>query len=230
MAVSLSVFSFFSAPALSLTVPQALFSAAVFLQTHSITCWECHRMKEQWEPTGEMLSVTTLKYQFLVWHFHQEMKRIGIGAYSWTQILPDSLTCAACLIQNTWQWQNSVEIVSKLSSNVTFSYSTNYMNENVFYQCTKNLKLTNLLWAVYCNFCSIIKPEPLSWTGSLSFAFLWVIHLQTSALFWCITMIDWRVHVIYHHRQQLLDAKDWETEPAVFLMGSHNASPDDGNW
>lgn len=230
MAVSLSVFSFFSAPALSLTVPQALFSAAVFLQTHSITCWECHRMKEQWEPTGEMLSVTTLKYQVLVWHFHQEMKRIGIGAYSWTQILPDSLTCAACLIQNTWQWQNSVEIVSKLSSNVTFSYSTNYMNENVFYQCTKNLKLTNLLWAVYCNFCSIIKPEPLSWTGSLSFAFLWVIHLQTSALFWCITMIDWRVHVIYHHRQQLLDAKDWETEPAVFLIGSHNASPDDGNW
>lgn len=230
MAVSLSVFSFFSAPALSLTVPQALFSAAVFLQTHSITCWECHWMKEQWEPTGEMLSVTTLKYQVLVWDFHQEMKRIGIGAYSWTQILPDSLTCAACLIQNTWQWQNSVEIVSKLSSNVTFSYSTNYMNENVFYQCTKNLKLTNLLWAVYCNFCSIIKPEPLSWTGSLSFAFLWVIHLQTSALFWCITMIDWRVHVIYHHRQQLLDAKDWETEPAVFLMGSHNASPDDGNW
>lgn len=96
--------------------------------------------------------------------------------------------------------------------------------KNVFYQCAKNLKLTNLLQAAYCNFCSIIKPEPLSWTGSLSFAFLWVIHLQTSALFWCITMIDWRVHVIYHDSQQLLDAKDWESEPAVSLMCSHNAS------
>lgn len=100
----------------------------------------------------------------------------------------------------------------------------------VFYQCTNILKLTNLLWAVYCNFCSIIKPEPLSWTGSLSFAFLWVIHLQTSALFWCIAMIDWRARVIYHHSQLLLDSKDWETKPAVFLMYSGNASPDDGNW
>lgn len=232
MAVSLSVFSFFSAPALSLTVPQALFSAAAFLQTHSITCWECHRMKEQWEPTGEMLSVTTLKYQVLVWDFHQEMKRIGIGAYSWTQILPDSLTCAACLIQNTLQCFDRTLL--RLSPNWAAMWPSPTVQiiwmKNVFYQCTKNLKLTNLLWAVYCNFCSIIKPEPLSWTGSLSFAFLWVIHLQTSALLWCITMIDWRVHVIYHHRQQLLDAKDWETEPAVFLMGSHNASPGDGNW
>lgn len=102
--------------------------------------------------------------------------------------------------------------------------------KNVFYQCTKILKLTNLLRGAYCNFCAIIKPEPLSWTGSLSFAFLWVIHLQTSALFWCITVIDSRVHAIHHDSQQLLDAKDWETEPAVFLMCSRNASPADGNW
>lgn len=96
------------------------------------TCQECHQMKEHWEPTGEMLAVTTLKYQVLVWDFHQEMKIIGIGAYTWTKILHDSLICAASLIQSTLQCFDRillVEIASKLSSNVTFSYSTNYTNE-----------------------------------------------------------------------------------------------------
>lgn len=155
-------------------------------------------MKEQQEPTGEMLSVTTLKYESLVWDFHQEMKRIGIGAYSQPLILHDSLICTASLIQSTLQCFDRtllVEIVSKVSSNVTFSYSTNYMNE----KCV--LPMHQKFEAVYCNFCSIIKPEPFSWTGEFSFAFLWVIHLQTSVLFWCIAMIGWRVHVIYHDSQ-----------------------------
>lgn len=43
MSVSLSVFSIFSAPALSLTMPQALPSAAAFLQTNSIT-WNLLRV------------------------------------------------------------------------------------------------------------------------------------------------------------------------------------------
>lgn len=108
-----------------------------FGQTHSIiwNCWECHHMKEQWEPAGEMLSVITLQYQFLVWDSNQEMKGIAISACNLTQILHNSLICAASFIQSTLQCFDRtlfVEIVSKPSSNVTFSYSTNYMNESCF--------------------------------------------------------------------------------------------------
>lgn len=233
MTVSFSVFSFLSAPALSLTMPQDLFSAALGRLTASPgTAESATKWRSSENPLVRCFQLPLSQISGSCLGFPSRNERNRNWCLHLTQILDDSLICAASLIQSTLQCFDRTLL--RLSPNPVAMWPSPIVQiiwmKDVFYQCTKYLKLANLLWAVYCNFCSIIKPEPLSWTGSLGFAFLWVIHLQTSALFWCITMIDWRVHPIYHDSQQLLDAKDWETEPAVFLMCSRNASPADGSW
>lgn len=123
------LFFLFSAPVLSLQMPQAFFSAAAFPQTPS-TLLRVPReeagMRKNW---CNALSVTTLKYQVLVCVFHEEIKIIGIDACVYQlDSNPTWLNYKMCSLSDTQHTapfrQNSdcKGVCPKLSNNVTFSY------------------------------------------------------------------------------------------------------------
>lgn len=136
MTVSFSVFSFLSAPALSLTMPQDLFSAALGRLTASPgTAESATKWRSSENPLVRCFQLPLSQISGSCLGFPSRNERNRNWCLHLTQILDDSLICAASLIQSTLQCFDRtlfVEIVSKPSSNVTFSYSTNCMNERCF--------------------------------------------------------------------------------------------------